>query len=128
MRSISTIVISQNSETAAGRFLRNMLLKISQNSQEKFCTEVIFKRRIQDRYFPRDFLKLVHLRRRASMQSLCTQYIQKQLHVPFKQIFFFFFFLFEFSFTTIHELQDCRGRGRAFLSLLTTTSTRFTDT
>ena len=27
-----------------------------------------------------------------------------------------------------HESQDCRGRGRAFLELLTTTSTGFTDT
>ena len=26
-----------------------------------------------------------------------------------------FFFLSGFSFTTIHESQDCRGRGRAFL-------------
>ena len=25
------------------------------------------------------------------------------------------FFLSAFSFTTIHESQDCRGRGRAFL-------------
>ena len=41
---------------------------------------------------------------------------------------FFFFFLLGFYFTTIHESQDCRGRGRAFLQLLTTNSTRFTDT
>ena len=26
-----------------------------------------------------------------------------------------FFFLSKFSFTTIHESQDCRGRGRTFL-------------
>ena len=39
-----------------------------------------------------------------------------------------FFFLPGFSFTNIHELQDCREKGRAFLQLLTTTSTRFTDT
>ena len=44
------------------------------------------------------------------------------------EISFFFFFLSEFSFTAIYESQDCRGRGRAFLQLLTTTSTRFTDT
>ena len=36
------------------------------------------------------------------------------------------FFLSGF-FTNIHESQDCRGRGRGFLQLLTTTSTRFTD-
>ena len=31
-------------------------------------------------------------------------------------IFFFFsFFLSGFCFTTIHESQDCRGKGRAFL-------------
>ena len=29
---------------------------------------------------------------------------------------FFFFFLSGFSITTIHESQDCRGRGRAFLT------------
>ena len=29
--------------------------------------------------------------------------------------FFFFFFLSRFSFTNIHESQDCRGRGKAFL-------------
>ena len=34
--------------------------------------------------------------------------------------FFLFFFQSEFSFATIHESQDCRGRERAFLSLLTT--------
>ena len=28
---------------------------------------------------------------------------------------FCFFFLSGFSLTTIHELQDCRGRGRAFI-------------
>ena len=33
-----------------------------------------------------------------------------------------------FSFTTIQESQDCRGRGRVFLWLLTTTSTGFTNT
>ena len=33
-----------------------------------------------------------------------------------------------FSLTTIHETQDCRGRGSEFLQLLTNTSTRFTDT
>ena len=27
-----------------------------------------------------------------------------------------FFFLSGFSFTNIHESQDCRGRGRAFLN------------
>ena len=38
-----------------------------------------------------------------------------------------FFFLSGFSFTPIHESQDGRGRGRVFLSLLTATSTHFTD-
>ena len=33
----------------------------------------------------------------------------------FNDEFFFFFFLSGFSFTNIHESQDCRGRGRAFL-------------
>ena len=37
-----------------------------------------------------------------------------------------FFFLSGFSLKTIHESQDCRGSGRAFLLLLTTTSTNFT--
>ena len=37
-------------------------------------------------------------------------------------------FLSAFSFTNIHEPQACKGSGRAFLQLLTTTSTRFTDT
>ena len=40
----------------------------------------------------------------------------------------FFFFLIGFSFTTIYESLDCRWRGRVFPWLLTTTSTRFTDT
>ena len=39
-----------------------------------------------------------------------------------------FFFLSGFSSTTIHESQDCKGKGRAFLYFLTTTSTRFADT
>ena len=38
------------------------------------------------------------------------------------------FFLSGFSFTNIHESQDCRPRGKAFLYLLITTSTHFTDT
>ena len=38
------------------------------------------------------------------------------------------FFLPGFSSTNIHESRDCRGRGRAFRYLLTTTSIRFTDT
>ena len=33
----------------------------------------------------------------------------------FKYILILFFFLAGFSFTTVHESQDCRGRGRAFL-------------
>ena len=37
-------------------------------------------------------------------------------------------FLSGFSFTNTHESQDCRGRGRAFIPLLTATSIRFTDT
>ena len=37
-------------------------------------------------------------------------------------------FFFYVGFTNTHELQDCRGRGRAFHWLFTTTSTRFTDT
>ena len=37
------------------------------------------------------------------------------------------FFLPGFSFITIHKSQECRGRGRAFLKLLTTTFSRFTD-
>ena len=39
-----------------------------------------------------------------------------------------FFFLSGFSFTNIHESQDCRGTGRVFLKLLTTTSTYLTST
>ena len=31
------------------------------------------------------------------------------------RILMFFFFLYGFSITTIHESQDCRGRGRTFL-------------
>ena len=42
--------------------------------------------------------------------------------------FFFFFFLSGFSFTNIHHSRDSRGRGRASISLLSTTSTRLTDT
>ena len=38
----------------------------------------------------------------------------------------FFFYLGFLSRTFIHESQGCRGRGRAFFKLLTTTSTRFT--
>ena len=37
--------------------------------------------------------------------------------------YIYFFILSGFSFTNIHKSQDCRGRGRAFLYLLTTTST-----
>ena len=39
-----------------------------------------------------------------------------------------FFFLSGFCFTNIHEPQNCKGRGRAFHQLLTTTSTCFTYT
>ena len=38
-----------------------------------------------------------------------------------------FFLLSWFSFMNIHESQDCRGKGRAFLYLLTTTSNRFIE-
>ena len=48
--------------------------------------------------------------------------------MPIAMINFGPFFLSGFSFTTIHKSQDCRGRRRAFLELLTTTSTHFTDT
>ena len=37
----------------------------------------------------------------------------------------FDFFLSGFSFTKIHDSQESRGRGRLFLSLFSTTSTRF---
>ena len=43
-------------------------------------------------------------------------------------LFVLLFFLYGLSFTNIHESQECRGMGRTFLYLLTTTSTRFTDT
>ena len=42
--------------------------------------------------------------------------------------FFCLILLSGFSFTNTHKSQDCKGRGRAFLYLLTTTSTCFTGT
>ena len=39
-----------------------------------------------------------------------------------------YFFLSEYFFTTIHESQDCRGKGKTFFWVLSTISTRFTDT
>ena len=55
--------------------------------------------------------------------SLVFQIIKKifeiidHLHLIFKYYLFFFSFfsLSGFSFTSIHESQDCRGRGRLFL-------------
>ena len=47
-----------------------------------------------------------------------TDEVVVRCYVPQVKIFLqmkVFFFLSEFSFTTIHELQDCRGRERPFL-------------
>ena len=74
-----------------------------------------------------------------TMRYLCLQKLcmccsiknKKTLQWIFKKILwsqFFSFFLSGFPFTNIHESQDSRGRRRAFRYLLTTTSTRFTDT
>ena len=44
--------------------------------------------------------------------------VDEEATVPLDDIqtgIMFLFFLSGFSFTNIHELQDCRGKGRAFL-------------
>ena len=62
------------------------------------------------------------------LKAAKTKRFSKSLQAYEKQIFALNQLVFsEFSFTTIHESQDCWERGRAFLQLLTTTSTRFTD-
>ena len=62
--------------------------------------------------------------------SLAIQNLKKRLY---KSLFlahriYIYIFLSGFSFTTIIKPQNCRERGRTSLWLLTTTSTRFTDT
>ena len=60
--------------------------------------------------------------------SLVNEIVERRLSVLLKEsvgrllvfstsmhYFFFFFFLLGFLFTDIHESQDCRERGRAFL-------------
>ena len=49
------------------------------------------------------------------------------IHLVFFVLFCFAFYPGYF-FTNIHVSQDCRKRGREFVKLLTTTSTRFADT
>ena len=45
-------------------------------------------------------------------QGPCLTFTQEECNSSAEKKFFF---LSGFSFTTIHESQDCRGRGRAFL-------------
>ena len=49
------------------------------------------------------------------LQLVCTKAMQGFFFLLIYYFFFYFFFLSGFSFTNIHESQDCRGRGRAFL-------------
>ena len=53
--------------------------------------------------------------------------LQKFVHTSCK-VEFVSFFLSGFSFTNNHDSQDSRGRKRLSLYILSTTSTRFTDT
>ena len=54
--------------------------------------------------------------------------IRKSVLTCCKAEFASFFFLSGFSFTNIHNSHDSRGSRRLFLYILSTTSTRFTDT
>ena len=73
---------------------------------------------------PLTFLPVVHLRVCPKCSwKLLSSYICSVSSVQD------FFFLSRFSFTNnIYESQDCRGKGRAFLWLFTTSSTGFTGT
>ena len=71
------------------------------------------------------FTKIMHVLFHLKSKN---HYNPQQILKDFLWSQFFCFFLSWFPFTNIHESQDCRGRGRAFRYLLTTTSTRFTDT
>ena len=47
--------------------------------------------------------------------SMLQKIMDKMQEIVGCQANFVVFFLSGFSFTNIHESQDCRGRGRAFL-------------
>ena len=83
-------------------YKKKLFLKLSQYSQEKPVLESLFSFEYSEIFKNIYFGK--HLRTAAS------------------------FFLSRFSFTNIHDSRDSRGKGRQFLLLLSTTSTRFTDT
>ena len=55
------------------------------------------------------------LRRLSSYRNIALRSRANIAQVIFLCNVLLFFFLLGFSFTTIHESQDCRGRGRAFL-------------
>ena len=61
-------------------------------------------------------------------ESMISFSIVRMNNFVFAYAFFFVFFLSGFSFTNIHNSRDSRGRGRVSISLLSTTSTRFTGT
>ena len=55
----------------------------------------------------------------SNIEKILEKLIYKRLCAPFiitMTLFItFFFFLCGFSFTSIHESQDCRGKGREFI-------------
>ena len=63
--------------------------------------------------------KIKYLPGEKSLKAPFTAYVDLECllkkHNIVKIILNFFFFLFGFSFANIHESQDCRGKGRAFL-------------
>ena len=68
-------------------------------ASDKVLTDKVFNiaKNLKDEGYHRGLASLVYIFLIQSLQAVV------------------FFFLSGFSFTTIHEPQDCRGRGRAFL-------------
>ena len=51
----------------------------------------------------------------SKTEDQCSQAMKQASKEAFENNIYIYFFLSGFSFTNIHESQDCRGRGRAFL-------------
>ena len=61
------------------------------------------------------FLNINELKQNIKAKINKRAYILNKKRTKEQRSLFFFFFLSGFSFANIHESQDCKGRGRAFL-------------
>ena len=107
-------------------FSSNLHVRLFLNSWTEFSWRswINVSLNIGSKFFAR--MTLTDRNQKSKAKYIKTQSDKKQSFIKYEKKKKTFFFLSGFSFTTIHESEDCRGRGRTFLSLLSTTSSRFT--